>query len=145
MIRALLLVSLVSISSVSIHSVDTLAQSSSGQSSSGCKERLLTFPAWYRGVVDGNCELKLPKADGDDTSSLSEFIWRIALNIVEIMLNLVGYAAVGFIIYGGYRYMISAGSADGMVAARKTIMNAVIGLIISIMSIGIVNVIAQGL
>jgi hypothetical protein len=123
------------------------AQASAGNG--GCDAYFLTMPAWYNGVnrmVDmddeGNasCEIAPPSAFG-----LGGFVWRIALNLVEILLNLVGYASVGFIIYGGYKYMISAGSPDGMVSARKTIMNAVIGLAISIASVGIVQTIAGSL
>jgi hypothetical protein len=59
-----------------------------------------------------------------------------------MILQLVGYIAVGFIIFGGYKYMISAGSPDGMVKARKTITNAIIGLVISIFSVAIVKIIS---
>ncbi|MET0980224.1 MAG: hypothetical protein ABWX90_03150 [Candidatus Saccharimonadales bacterium] len=106
-----------------------------------CTDRLLTFPAWYRGVQDSSCNIQDPSKFGGK-ESVSNFIWIIALNIVEMILQLVGYIAVGFIIVGGYKYMISAGSPDGMVKARKTITNAVVGLLISIFSVAIVNVIA---
>jgi hypothetical protein len=111
------------------------------QDFSHCNHNFLTFPAWYNGInksVDGGCEIASPTEVG----GFSTFVWRIVLNIVEIMLNVVGYASVAFIIYGGYKYLYSAGSPNGMMGARKTIMNAVIGLIISVMSIAIVNTIA---
>lgn len=110
--------------------------------SANCRQYLLTFPAWYRGIVDtSTCDIKSPTAVG----GIGSFIWTIALNSIEILLNLIGYAAVGFIIYGGYKYMISAGSPDGMVAARKTILNAVIGLAISIAAVAIVRTISVGI
>jgi hypothetical protein len=104
----------------------------------GCGERLLTFPAWYEGVVNGSCEVQVPKGE----KTIQTFIWTIALNIVEMILQLVGYISVGFIIYGGFKYMTSAGAADGIAKARKTITNAVVGLLISIFSVAIVNVIS---
>lgn len=108
-----------------------------------CNERLLTFPTWYNGLVNlTSCEINPPSSD---KGGLSLFIWTIALNIIEMILQLVGYIAVGFIIVGGYKYMISAGSADGMVKARKTITNAVVGLLISIFSVAIVNVISAAI
>lgn len=110
-------------------------------SAAGCDGRLLTLPAWYNGlsvVKDGNCEMKSPT----DVGGIGNYIWLIALNVVEIILQLVGYIAVGFIIFGGYKYMISAGSPDGMVKARKTITNAIVGLILSIASVAIVNLVA---
>ena len=101
-----------------------------------CGGKLLTFPHWYDGVTQ-NCEVVVTKGN----TGVQKFALTVGLNIVEMILQLVGYIAVGFIIYGGYKYMISAGSADGMTKARKTITNAVIGLLISIFSVAIVNVI----
>lgn len=106
-----------------------------------CEGRLLTFPAWYNGLAEpaGNtCQMKSPEKAG----GISNYIWTIALNIVDMILQLVGYISVGFIIFGGYKYMISAGSPDGMVKARKTITNAIIGLVLSIFSVAIVNLVA---
>ena len=106
-----------------------------------CAQRILTFPAWYEGLVDGSCEIKQPTGE----TGVQNFIWTIALNIIELILQLVGYIAVGFIIYGGYMYMISAGAPDGMVKARKIITNAIVGLLISIFSVAIVNLISGAL
>lgn len=106
-----------------------------------CNQGFLTFPAWYRGLTNENCDIKSPAEAG----GLSTFIWTIVLNLVEILLNVVGYAAVGFIIYGGIKYIYSTGSPSGMAGARKTILNAVIGLVLSILSIAVVNTIAGSL
>lgn len=114
------------------------------QTSFACSDHLLTFPAWYRGLQnpDPDCSIKPPDAS---KAGLSGYIWTIVLNVIEFGLQLVGYVSVGFIIAGGYKYMISTGSPDGMVRARKTIMNAVIGLVLSIFSVAIVNVVAGAL
>ncbi|HET6746691.1 MAG TPA: hypothetical protein VFH06_01140 [Candidatus Saccharimonadales bacterium] len=103
-----------------------------------CNDRLLTFPAWYRGIINDSCDIKNP----NDVGGLPTFIAKIGLNIIEVMLQLVGYIAVGYIIAGGFKYLTSTGSPDDIVKARKTILNAVIGLIISIFSIAIVNIVA---
>lgn len=118
------------------------AASAAKQTGDKCSERLLTLPTWYRGLTDDKCNIKMP---GGDADGLSGFVWHIALNIIEMVLQIIGYLSVAFIIVGGYKYMISAGSSDGMVKARKTITNAIIGLVISIASVGIVNVIAGAL
>lgn len=120
------------------------AASAQDPPSDGCDSSFLTIPAWYNGltVVDGeNCEIRSP----NDVGGVASFIWRVGLNIVEMLLRVVGYVAVGYIIYGGYQYMISAGSPDGMTSARKTIVNAAIGLVISVAAAGIVNVVADGM
>lgn len=125
---------------------DELQQAESGGTCSQ-NTRFLLFPAWYNGLLDpddSDCGIISPSKLNEE-DGLSVFIWRIALNIVEILLVAAGYLAVGFIIYGGYKYMISAGSPDGMVSARKTIMNACIGLVISIAAVAIVNTVSGGL
>ncbi len=102
-----------------------------------CVERLLTFPTWYKGLTEmrgGDCVIKSPGTD------LSGFVWKIVLNIIEIALQLVAYIAVGFIIYGGFQYIVSGESSDGMGKAKTTILNAIIGLVIAIFSVAIVNI-----
>ena len=106
-----------------------------------CTSSFLTLPAWYNGLLDSDCEIKSPTEVGGFT----QFVTKIGLNVVEMILRLSGYASAAFIIYGGYKYIYSAGSPDGMVSARKTIMNAVIGLVISIAAVAIVNTIANGI
>lgn len=105
---------------------------------SSCNDTLLTFPAWFKGLTDANCEIESPNAAG----GLSTFIWTIVLNLIETMLQLVGYISVGFIIRGGFKYMTSNGDPGEMAKAKKIIMDAIIGLVISILSVAIVNVIA---
>src|SRR5688500_11809852 len=75
-----------------------------------CGDRLLTFPAWYKGLTDANCNIKAPEQAG----GISNFVWTIVLNIIEFMLQLVGYLSAGFVIAGGFKYMTSAGSSDGI-------------------------------
>lgn len=103
----------------------------------------LALPPWYDGLTearDGDCEIMSP--NDEKVGGISNFIWIIVLNVVEMILRASAYASVAFIIYGGYKYMISAGSPDGMVGARKTILNAVIGLVISLAAVAIVNTVS---
>lgn len=99
---------------------------------------ILTIPPWYKGLQDDNDCKKLKGPD--QLGGLSNYIWKIVLNIIEIMLHLVGYICVAFIIYGGFIFM-TAGGSDGAAKGRTTLLNAVIGLIISIASIAIVNLV----
>jgi hypothetical protein len=117
----------------------TLAMATPGTAAAACAPpRLLTFPAWYRGLQRPDCTIKSPA----DAGGISTFIWSIVLNIIEIMLQAVGYISVGFIIYGGFKFILGTGTPDTVVKARTTILNAVIGLVISIASVGIVNAVA---
>lgn len=111
-------------------------------SAAGCTERVLTFPTWYRGISEtkGNdCIIKNPNAVG----GIQNFVIKIVLNVVEIILQLVVYVSVGYIIFGGFKYMISQGRPDDMTKAKNTILNAVIGLVISLVAVVIVNIVAN--
>lgn len=106
--------------------------------------RLLTFPAWYSGISRGNtpnCDIVSPTAVG----GIQTFIFRIALNIIEILLQLVAYASVAFLMFGGFLYMAAVGDSSGLAKAKSTIKNALIGLIISIGSVAVVTFIGQNI
>lgn len=109
----------------------------------GCNNYILTIPPWYKDMArrdsGGGCSILSPDSF---KNGIQGFIWKIVLNIIEILLNLTAYITVGFIIYGGFKYMLATGSPDGIAKAKTTIMNAVIGLVLSIASIAIVNLIA---
>jgi hypothetical protein len=110
-------------------------------------ERFLTMPAWYRNVSqpgqDGRCEISVNYAKGASNKAYGgmtgTFVMTVALNIVEIMLHLVAYTTIAFIIVGGFKYLLSNGSPDANISGRKTIINALIGLVLSVASIGVVN------
>jgi hypothetical protein len=71
--------------------------------------------------------------------TLMVFIWTIVMNVLTDVFMLAGFVAVGFIIYGGYLYIISHGSSEQIVKAKKTITNAIIGLVIAILATAIVS------
>lgn len=100
---------------------------------------ILGITRWYRGLLDGNCNIKAP---GNGSNDLAIFITKIILNVVQAALAIAAYVTVFFIIKGGFGYMTSAGSPDGMKGAKTTITNAVIGLVIVLLSAVIVNTIA---
>ena len=72
-------------------------------------------------------------------------ISKIILAITEIVLRIGGLAAVGFIIYGGFNYVTSQGDPQKAASARKYIINAIIGIVISGVATYVVQIIAQRL
>lgn len=107
-----------------------------------CARSFLGFPTWYRGLIGDStkCTLKSPTTV---PGGLGGFIGRIALNVVEILAMLVGYIAVGMIIFGGFQYLTSAGSADNSKKAKTTITNAIIGLVLSLSAFAVTNLITS--
>jgi uncharacterized membrane protein len=131
------LVVVASIGGVSFATITPQTVAAAGTENPSCAKGFLTFPVWYRGIVnEDTCELKSLDANGNN---LGNFIWHIALNIIEIAIMLVGYLAAIFIMYGGFRYVISRGSADEAAKAKETILHAVMGLILALVSVAIVR------
>lgn len=104
-----------------------------------CGDTLLTFPAWYKGLTDSDCNIKAPSSG---KNGLSVFIWKIVLNVIDMGLQLAGYISAGFIIRGGFKYMTSIGDPGELAKAKKIVTDAVIGLVIAIFSVAIVNMIS---
>ena len=111
-----------------------------------CERSFLGIPTWFRGLVanDGKCSIVSPGSNlsGSNTPlTLSGFIWRIALNIIDIGLAIVGYIAFFFILYGGFQFLTGGNNPSQIEKARKTILNAVVGLIISLGAVAIINLV----
>ena len=103
----------------------------------GCQQRILTFPVWYKGLdLNDKCGIK--------SFALNDF-WVIVLNGVEILLQVVAYVSVGFIVWGGFKYIKSQGDPGKISEAKMAIINAIIGLVIALGSVAIVTFIQGGI
>ncbi len=100
-----------------------------------CAERtFLGLPVWYRYLhdgtrmqeINGQCEFVNFTFPGDAA--------LIALGILDIALRLAGLVAVGYVIYGGFKFVTSQGDPEGIKNARQTIINALIGLVIALLA-----------
>ena len=102
---------------------------------------------WYSGltdeVVDANnqnsCVLKKPDSNSADGIPLQQYVWMIVLNILVDLFFLVGFAALGFMIYGGFLYMSSAGDPSRATSGKNTLLHATIGLVIAVLANVITN------
>lgn len=114
-----------------------------------CDNRFLTFPAWYDGLLkdnDADCNLRSPTdLSGEKSTQLSRYITRIAMNILQIIFQLAAYITVGFLIYGGFVYLTSAGRSAKIERGREMIINSVIGLGISLVAIVVVSFVGRSL
>ncbi len=104
-----------------------------------CEKSIMGIPPWYRGLtnMDDKCSLKGP----DDVGGISNYIWRIVLNGIEMALVIAAYVAVFFIIYGGFLFMTGGDNAGQVEKARKTLLDAVIGLVIVLSGVAITKLI----
>jgi hypothetical protein len=68
---------------------------------------------------------------------------ELLLRIINILLAIVGLVAVLFLIIGGFRYITAGGNEETAEAGKKTIINAIIGIVIVILSFVIVRVVSS--
>lgn len=106
------------------------------EAADNCKNAFLEalhIRSWNEGLVDDKCQLKDVKQDSFSDSSegsVRGFIWIVAFNITSMILSVIGYLAIAFVIYGGYQYMLSRGDPRMVMGGKKTITNAITGLVI---------------
>lgn len=100
----------------------------------------LNFPTWYKYLnptfAGGECNLSF---------NLTEDLPKVLLAVFEIILRVGGMIAVVMVIFGGFQFMLSQGNPEQTKGARSTIINALIGLAISISAVAIVNLIGKNL
>ena len=70
---------------------------------------------------------------------------RLIAEVIRLVLSFVGLIAILFIIIGGYRYITSNGNDEVAEAGKKTLINAVIGLVIIALAYVIVTVVINTL
>ena len=103
---------------------------------------ILGFPTWYQYL---QCDDKgHPQFSGNDIKA-SESALLVVMAIVVILMRLAGILAVVFIVVGGIKYTTSQGNPEGVQNAKNTIVNAAVGLVLTIVASGIVSFIARSI
>lgn len=127
-----------------------------GGQGGACAKNLL-FPQWYDDLCEpgpnGSVKIKAPnqvgaQGGGDAESTgrgIAAWLLVIVMNIVKMLLTVVGYVSLAFVIWGGFKYMTQGDNSSGTAGARKTIQNAIIGLVLSMMSVAIINFITSAI
>lgn len=134
-----------------LSSTVVLTPTASAAVAAGCSDStsFLGFPTWYK-YLDIGPEEGDPCAVTGPKNAEGEFDWeaasgRIALAIIEILLRIATIVSLGYVVYGGFRYITSQGEPDATKSARQTIINAMIGLVIALLATGIVAFVANRL
>lgn len=118
--------------------VDAATREACGKTSSS----FLSFPTWYEYLdptfdeATNQCNLNFTFPDD---------IGKVLLAGFEIILRVGSLVAIGFVIYGGFQYIISQGSPDSIKNARTTIINALVGMVITIFASAIVSLIGNSI
>ena len=104
-------------------------------------DSFLGIPAWYKYLEttnddSGRCS---PQVDGLDS------LLPIGLAVLEALIRLAGLVAVIMIFFAGFKFITSQGNPDAAAAARKTAINALIGLVIVVLATSIISFIGNSL
>lgn len=91
------------------------------------------------GAVNPKDEARRGFNDAGGTGTGNQDLGNTIKWIVNLILYIVGVAAVIMIIIGGLRYVLSSGDQSSVKAAKDTILYAVIGLVVAILAYAIVN------
>lgn len=90
-------------------------------------------------IVGGSVEQGVQSARGNGQPSELFGVDGIFTTVANTLLYIVGALSVVMIIYGGLRYVVSGGNSSAVTAAKNTILYAVVGLVVSILSYAIIN------
>ena len=92
-----------------------------------------------------DAQFRSPTAPGTDPLPGQSTATEIILRVIQILLAIAGLVAVIFLIVGGFRYITAGGNEETAESAKKTITNAIIGIVIIILAFVIVRVISNAL
>lgn len=67
----------------------------------------------------------------------------IITQVIKILLLIAGSVAILFIIIGGYQYLTSGANPEGAKKGKTTVVNALIGIIVIVLSYVLVTVVAN--
>lgn len=99
----------------------------------GNEGKFFGLPAWYK-YLDGGGGIGTCNIIFDFKTDIP----LVALAILEILLRIVGLVAIFYVVFGGVKYVVSQGEPDKTAAAKGTVINALVGLIIATLAVGIV-------
>lgn len=105
---------------------------------------ILPFSVGAADFCGSNSLIKVPCPLGTGTfPSGQQTAGGLALSIINIALLIVGSLAVIFLIYGGFRYLTARGNEEQNETAKNIIRQSILGLVIVILSMAVINIIAN--
>jgi hypothetical protein len=82
---------------------------------------------------------------GADIPGLPRYcsVGEVVRKVMNIAFTLIAVVSIIFVMVGGYRYMTAGGSEEQATAGKKTVVFAILGLVVVILAVTIVNVIVN--
>lgn len=101
---------------------------------------LAASDACIKDICDSACNASA-KAKEYAGCSGSKDISKAIANVLNSIIAVGGIVAVIFIVVGGFKYMTSAGDPGKIESAKKTIIYALVGLIVCALAFAITNIV----
>ncbi len=113
-----------------------------GKDTAGQVLNFFAFPTWYK-YLEGQTITSNGAAECAPKITKIGDAWLVLAAVIEIMLRVGALIAIAFVIYGGISFITSEGQPDKASKARSTVINAVIGLALSISASAVISFIAR--
>lgn len=63
----------------------------------------------------------------------------VLLAVIDDLLRIAALVAIGYVLYGAFRYVASQGDPESTARAQSTIINALIGMAVAILAVALVS------
>lgn len=93
-------------------------------------------------IDTAHAQLKFPDIQPIDPGKFTK-VSDVLLLVVNGLIIVAGLLAVIYIIWSGYRYIVSAGDPEGAQKARNGLLYAVIGIVVIALSYAIINAVVD--
>lgn len=104
---------------------------------------LMPLVVFAQSVQSGLQASGLQSLFGTGGLNSSQSLQDLIVNIIRLLLMFAGAIAVVFVIIGGYQYLTSGGNEEQAEKGKKTLINAIIGIVVIVMSYVVINVIVN--
>ena len=105
---------------------------------------LIPFFAYAQSTVSNGLQTSgLQSIFGTGGLNSSQSLSDLVANVIRILLIFAGVIAIVFVIIGGYQYVVSGGNEETAEKGKKTLINAIIGIVVIVLAYAIINVIVN--
>lgn len=103
------------------------------------------FPTWYK-YLGGMQEYADPLKEAGQKcvpkiSHIND-VWLIALAVTDMLLRVAIIAAIIYVMIGGFKYITSRANPDKTAAAKNTIVDGLVGVVIAVVATAVLSFIA---
>jgi hypothetical protein len=105
---------------------------------------ILTFAPLSASANTAGSGWAMPTISGGNKMGPTDLTTAI-LGVINWILGFSALIAILFIIWGGIQYLTAGGNEDQASKGRKTITNAILGLVIAGLAYAVVNAVVTGL